>query len=95
MCSSTESTCGNSWPALEDLSVHADHGIKHLTSAQLRPLFDPVERMFRRASEDREDRDIAQGGDPVIPPLARRDHAAIERQDHAKLARIIHDGDGL
>ena len=44
--------------------------------------------MFGGAPENGKHGDIGQVRDPVIPPLARGHHAAIERQDHAKLLAV-------
>lgn len=75
-------------PPLEDLSVHADDAVLTLPQPQFRMLFDPVERVLRCPAKNRENRDITQTGNSVIPPFAGSDHAPIERKDVRQFAPV-------
>ena len=57
-------------------------------SRSFRALLDAVDRVFGGAAEDREDRHLAQAGNPVIAPFARSHHATVKPEDHAKLGAM-------
>lgn len=74
--------------APQNLTIHADDGIKTLPVPQLGALFNAIERVFCCAAKHRKNCHVTQAGYTIVPPLAGGDHAPIERQYQSKLCPV-------
>src|SRR4029079_13238131 len=72
--------------APHDQTGRRNHAIGTLSARQFRILFDAIERHFRGAAEQRENRAVFEEVDGVISPLAGCDFAPIQIENAIELA---------
>src|SRR2546426_6752650 len=77
--------------AAQDQAGRRDHAVHALLARQPRILFDPVDRHFGSAAEDRKHRAVFQEVDGVVAPFAVGDHAPIQIEDTVEFETIERD----